>query len=127
MTTAYNSNVNISNFRAGADLSAESNRYKAVKFDGSGNIILATAGDPAIGFLYNLPKSGRVAEVATIGGGSLAIAAATIAAGAFLKSDANGDLVVASTANDLAIARAMKSAVDNDVFEVQPILLRIHA
>ena len=127
MSTPFNKNVNISNFKAGADLSAESNLYLSVKFDSSGDVILSTAGDEGIGFLFNLPGSGEIAEVSTIGGGALAVAAGTIAAGDFLKSDANGKLVVASTADDLAVARAMKAAVANDVFEVQPILVRIHA
>lgn len=125
--TVFNKNISISNFKAGADLSASTNKYLAVKFDGSGDVVQATAGDAAIGFLFNLPGSGEVAEVATLGGGALGVAAATLSAGDFVKSDANGKLVAATTANDLAIARVMKSAVANDVVEVQPVLLRIHA
>lgn len=127
MSTEFDKSNVISNYKAGADLSAEANLYKAVKFDGSGDIVAATAGDAAIGFLFNLPALGETAEVATIGGGALGKAAASISAGDFLKSDANGELVVASTANDLAIARAMKDAASADVFSVQPCLLRIHA
>lgn len=125
--TTFNRSVTISNFKAGADLSASSNKYLAVKFDGNGDIVLAGAGDAAIGFLMNLPELGKAAEVATLGGGALGVSAATIAAGTFVKSDANGKLVAATTNNDLAIARTMKSSVANDVVEVQPILLRIHA
>ena len=127
MSTAFNSNVNISNFKAGADLSADTNRYLSVKLDSSGDVVLNTAGGAGIGFLFNLPKSGETTEVSTLGGGALGVAAGTITAGDFLKSDANGKLVVASTANDLAVARAMKSAVANDVFEIQPVLLRVHS
>lgn len=125
--TAFNSNVSISNFRAGADLSAASNLNLAVKFDGSGDVVLAGAGEAAIGFLTNQPKSGEVAEVSTLGGGALGVSAATIAAGVFVKSDAAGKLVAATVAGDLAIARTMKSSVANDVVEIQPVLLRIHA
>jgi len=127
MSTVFNKDVTISNLKAGADLSAAANLYLAVKFDGSGDIVLAGAGDPAVGFLFNLPKLGEVTEVATIGGGALAVSAATIAAGVFVKSDAAGKIVPATTANDLAIARTMKSSVASDVVEVQPILVRIHA
>ena len=127
MSTVFNPPRNISNFVAGADLSAVANLNLSVKFDGSGDIVLSTAGDAGIGFLVNSPIVGESAEISTLGGGALGVAAATIAAGDFLKSDANGELVVASTADDLAIAKAMKSAVANDVFEVEPILLRIHA
>lgn len=127
MTTAFNPNNNISNFRAGADLSAQSNLYLSVKHDGSGDIVLSGAGDESVGFLFNLPKSGEVAEVSTLGGGAKGVAAGTIAAGDYLKSDAAGKLVIASTAGDLVIARAMKSAVANDIFEIQPIATRIHA
>jgi hypothetical protein len=125
--TVFNKEVLISNFKAGADLSASTNKYLAVKFDGSGDVVLAGAGEAAIGFLFNLPALGETVEVATIGGGALGVSAATIAAGVFVKSDANGKLVAATTANDLAIARTMKSSVANDVVEIQPILLRIHA
>lgn len=127
MSTVFNVPRNISNFKAGADLSAVANLNLSVKFDGSGDIVLSGAGDAGIGFLVNSPKSGEVVEMSALGGGALAVAAGTIAAGDFLKSDANGKLVVASTADDLAVARAMKSAVANDIFEVEPILVRIHA
>ena len=125
--TVHNKTNNISNFKAGADLSAESNMYLAVKFDGNDDIILALAGDNAIGFLFNLPKLGAAAEVATRGGGALGIAGGTFAAGDYLKSDANSKLVVATTAGDSVIAQAMKSAVANDVVSIQPITQRIHA
>lgn len=127
MSTVTNAPRNISNFKAGADLSAVANLNLSVKFDGNGEIVLSGAGDPGIGFLVNSPILGENAEVSTLGGGALGVAAATIAAGAFLKSDAAGKMVIASTAGDLAIAKAMKSAVANDIFEVEPILLRIHA
>jgi hypothetical protein len=125
--TTFNKSNNISNFKAGADLSAATNKYLAVKFDGSGDIVLCGAGELAVGFLFNLPALGDAAEVATLGGGALGISNATIAAGVLVKSDANGKLVAAATADDLAIARTMKASVANDVVEVQPVLVRIHA
>lgn len=112
--------------KAGADLSASSNLWKAVKLDANGDIVLATAGT-GIGFLANLPESGDFAEVAVIGGGAKGVSAASLNEGDNLKSDANGDLVAATVANDLVIAIALESAVDNDIFEVLPVFLRIHA
>lgn len=125
--TAFNNPVIISDYRAGADLSDISNKYLGVKIDGSGKIVVAGAGEAIIGFLFNLPKQDEIAEIATLGGGALGIANATLAAGDFVKVDASGKLVLANTANDLAIARIMKAAVANDVVEIQPVLLRIHA
>ena len=127
MSTVFNAPRNISNFIAGANLSAVANLNLSVKFDGSGDIVISGAGDPGIGFLVNSPIVGENVEISTIGGGALGVAGGTIAAGDFLKSDGNGSLIVASVANDLAIAKAMKSAVVADVFEIEPILLRIHA
>lgn len=125
MTEFNNANI-ISNYKAGADLSADSNLYKAVKFDdSSGDIIAAVAGDKAVGFLFNLPDDGETAEIATIGGGALAIAAASISAGDLLKSDANGKMVVASNNNDMVIARAMSNAASGDIFSVQPCLFSL--
>lgn len=51
--------------KAGADLSAAANRYKLVKLDANGDVIAAAArGEFVIGSLYNLPKSGEIAQVA---------------------------------------------------------------
>lgn len=125
--TVYNTPQMISNIKAGSDLSGASNKYLAVKFDSNGDVVLSTAGDAAIGFLFNLPTLGAAVEVATLGGGGLAISAATIAAGVLVKSDANGKIVAATSANDLAIARTMKNSVAGDVVAVQPVLVRIHA
>ena len=117
----------INSYVAGADLSAATNETKAVKFDSNGDIVLATAGDLAIGSLHSLGNTGEHVEVATFGGSARGTAAATITAGDLLKSDANGDLVIANVADDLAIAIAGENAVDNDEFEVIPMLVRIHA
>ncbi len=107
-------------FRAGADLSEETNRYKAVKLDASGNVILCVANDFGfIGFLQNTPENGAPAEVAGLGGGSLAISGGAIDEGALLTTDANGDLIAIATGQTrAAVARAVPSAVDNDVFDV---------
>ena len=126
MSTVYNPANIISNLSAGADLSAESNRYKAVK-QVNKTIVVAAAGERIKGFLQNLPASGDAAEVATLGGGSLAIAGGTITANDLLKVDANGDLILASVAGDEVVAVAEESAVDGDVFAVQVLNRTIHA
>jgi hypothetical protein len=84
-------------FTAGADLSAEANRYKAVKLDAAGNVVLCSAaGEPVLGSLYELGASGKAVGVA-IGNGVKFMAGATIAnAGTPLKTDANGKLVAAA-------------------------------
>lgn len=101
--------------------------YKAVVFSGE-DVAIAGAGVDAVGFTQDggVAASG-VVELATSGGGALATAGGAISAGDRLKVDANGDLVVASVANDLSVARAMEDAVDDDVFSVFVEALRIHA
>ena len=110
-------------FKAGADLSAKIHR--ALKFS-AGKLIVAGAGE-GIGFCYNAPKTDEGGELVMVGGGGKGVAAGTITQGAELKSDANGLLTPATSANDLVIAIAMEAAVLNDVFEIMPILFHKHA
>ena len=105
----------ILNLAAGSDLS--SSQHVAVILASDGAVDAAGANAAAIGFVQNLPATGKSAEIASAGGGAFAIAAATIAAGDKLATDANGHLVVA-TSGDYVVAIALNSAVDNDVFEV---------
>lgn len=105
----------ITNYAAGSDLS--SSQYKAVVLSSDGAVDVAGANAAAIGFVYNKPTAGKSAEIATMGGGAKAIAGGTISAGDPLATDANGDLVIA-TSGDYIVATAAESAVDNDVFAV---------
>lgn len=106
-------------FKAGADLSASTNRYKAVRLTGDDEVTLCVAGGVGfIGFLQNTPADTKAAEVAGDGGGSKAIAGGTIAAGARLTTDANGDVVTA-TSTDTVVAKATVAAVDGDIFAVE--------
>ena len=123
--TNFNVPVTNSNKRAGADLSAESNLYKALVLDGNGDLVIAGANVASVGFLANSPKTGEATEFYTIGGGAKARAAAVIAAGDLLATDANGDLVVATT-GQFAVARAMNAAVSGDIFAVQPIIAQLN-
>jgi len=80
-------------FKAGADLS--SNQYQIVKLDASGNIVLAGAGDKAIGILTDAPVNGQYGSVA-IAGITKVAAGAAVAAGDYLSPDANGKAVKAT-------------------------------
>ncbi len=110
----------ISGRKAGADLSATAKRYTALQLEADGDVN-TTGADEAdfIGFLQNLPADTKGAEIAGPSGGSKAIAAGTITAGNFLKTDASGHLLAIGP-NETArcVAMALESAVDNDVFEV---------
>lgn len=110
----------LSGLKAGADLSAAANRYKALQIAADGDVELATANEMEfVGFLQNTPANGAAAEIAGNGGGSKAIAGGTIAAGNRLTTDANGDLVAITTGQTKAcVAIALEGAVDNDVFSV---------
>lgn len=102
--------------------------FKAVKADSTENlVVIAGAGEDITGFTAQLVAASAVAEIAGAGGGALATAGGTISDGQRLKVDANGDLVVASTAGDFSVAVARADAVDNDVFPVYVEALRIHA
>jgi len=123
--TSFNVPVTNSNKRAGADLSAESNLYKALVNDGNGDLIIAGANAASVGFLANSPKTGEATEFYTLGGGAKGRAGAVIAAGDLLATDANGDLVVATT-GQFAVARADNSAVVGDIFAIQPIIAQLN-
>lgn len=87
----------------------------------SGKVVAAGAGERGIGFIQaTVSAADKPASIAVPGGGALAIAGGTIAAGDSLKSDASGHLVATTTADDIIVAIAEESAVDNDVFRVRP-------
>ena len=120
--TSFTPPNRIAGLKAGTDFSALTalTRYVALQLATDGDVETAGANEREfVGFLQNSPESGKPAEVATAGGGSLAIAAGTITAGDFLKTDASGHLLSIGTyENAYAVAVALDSAVDNDVFEV---------
>lgn len=101
--------------KAGADLS--SSQYLAVKFDSSEDVVLAGAGETAIGILQNKPADEKPADVA-VGGGAIAIAGAAITGGAFLKANAAGKLIPVASNNDFYIARALEDGATNDHISV---------
>ncbi len=110
----------IPGFKAGADLSAATNRYKALQLAADGDVELATANEMEfIGFLQNTPGDTAPAEIAGPGGGSKAVAGGTIQAGDKLTTDGSGDLVSITTGQTkAAVAIALEDAADNDIFAV---------
>ena len=122
--SSFNTPRYLTGKKAGADLSAK--QYCAVKIDTDGDVILCGAGERACGFLMNAPQENEFCEIAAIGGGALAISAATIAANTPCKADANGHLVAADTDGDKVIAITQFSSVDNDVFEVMPVMFDLY-
>ncbi|SCM71512.1 hypothetical protein KL86PLE_100245 [uncultured Pleomorphomonas sp.] len=83
---------------AGADLS--SSQYLFVKLDANAQVVVAGAGEDAIGVLQNKPAAGQAATV-RVGGLSKVVAGAAITAGARVASDASGKAktAVAATVN----------------------------
>lgn len=90
---AYDNPVLVLSESAGIDLSTH--QFKAVKYDGSGNLILCTAGALAAGVLQNDPTSGQAGDVMVLGV-SRAIAGGSFAKGVALASNAAGLLVAAA-------------------------------
>lgn len=91
---------------AGADLSAA--QFRAVKLNSSGAVVLAGAGEDAIGVLQSKPASGQAATV-RVAGITKFVAGAAIAGGVRVASDASGKAktaVAASVKTDDAGAAA---------------------
>jgi len=78
-------------FKAGANIG----EYNVVKFDGSGNVIPATAAsDQAVGVAQYEAQSGQGVAV-TVMGYSKVVASGAISAGSRLKAAANGQVAAA--------------------------------
>ncbi len=92
---ALSQNVKLISLEAGADLSAS--QFKAVKVGTSANqVVLAGAGENAVGVLYEPAESGRAVAVAN-GGIVIAWAGGTFAVGDKLAAGAAGSVVLATT------------------------------
>jgi predicted RecA/RadA family phage recombinase len=99
---------------AGADLSAK--QYYAVKFNSSGQVVLASTGDVAF-LLMNKPASGDAAEVA-ISGIAKGFSSGVITAGALCYSDSNGKLTATGAAGKVSIGVALETAAANQIVQV---------
>lgn len=100
-------------FTAGADLSTA--QYKFVKLNSSGQIILATAGDPAIGVLYDNPVSGAVGAVRPLDGRKTLVKAGAALAtkGVAIAADATGRAkaaVLGATSSSYALGILVETA-----------------
>ena len=114
---AFEEGLELRSATAGADLSAASNLFKAVKLDSNGTIVaVAATTDIPFGILYDTPKLGQPGPVAT-GGIVKCVAGATIAAGALVSITATGAIQTAVT-GQAVIGTARTSAVSGDVFPV---------
>jgi len=98
-------------FEAGADLSAS--QYKAVKLNSAGKVVaIAAATDTVIGVLADTPTLGQAALVINAGFTRCKLSG-TVAAGDYLKIDADGDFVVAAS-GELAHAIALEAGATGD-------------
>lgn len=101
------------------DLSAK--MFYIVKVDtaNDNSVVLAAAGtDPIVGVLQNKPKA-TAAAVVRMSGTSKVIAGGTVTRGDLVTSDSNGKAVTTTTNKDVAVGRALSSAVSGDIFEIQ--------
>lgn len=95
-----------------ADYSAAATAlYRFVKLNTSGAVTLCTvAGEKALGVLYNKPTVGEVADVVVEASAVIAIAGATVVAGAMVMTDATGRVVTAATAGSTILGWALEGA-----------------
>lgn len=89
--------------------------YRAVRRDGSGNLVYATAGEVAIGILQNSPTVGKSGRVLIDGISSVQLSGTT-KAGDFLSPDALGKLRVAQNGDDI-VCQAREAGVANAVIQ----------
>jgi hypothetical protein len=98
-----------------------SKQYFAVKQDTDGTVVLAGAnGTGIVGVLQNKPAVGKAALVRWLGS-SKAIAGGAIAVGAYVTSDANGNVIATTTNKDTVLGRFIgtAAAASGDVVEIQ--------
>lgn len=96
---------------AGEDLS--SHQYKAVKLNNYGKVVLAGAGENAIGILQDTPKANKPCAV-MVYGVSKAVYGGTITAGTNLSVGPDGKLV-AQTSTEPVVAIALENGSNNEV------------
>lgn len=103
-------------FVAGESLTAA--QFKFVTLESDGQVDLAdSAGENCIGVLLNNPAAGEAATVA-ISGKVMVTSGGTIAAGAAIQSDANGDALTAAS-GDYVMGYALEAAVDGQIMAIE--------
>ena len=96
-------------------------QFYIVKVDTANDhsVVIAAAGtDPIVGVLQNKPAAGAAALVRFLGSTKV-VAGGTITRGDLVTSDANGKAVATTTNKDVAVGRALVSAVSGDILEIQ--------
>ena len=91
-------------FPAGADLTGD--QYKIVKLNASGQVVLAGAGELAVGVLQNKPDSGEAAQVRIFGLTRMLTKGSNAEPGDLVRSDAGGFGVNTGSAGDVNIGTA---------------------
>ena len=103
-------------FIAGEDLSAA--QFKFVTLESDGQVDLAdAAGERAIGVCLVGGPAGAAVTVAMSGKVNV-IAGGTIAAGAAVQTDANGDALTAAT-GDYVMGYALEAGVDGQIIAIE--------
>jgi len=104
---------------AGADLSAA--QFLFVKLNSSGQVVLAGAGENAIGVLQNKPSAvGDAAEVALLSGGRYKVRAggALATIGTKISSNASGQAAAAATGQHVLGVQLTTATAANQLVEV---------
>ena len=102
-----------------APAGATTGLFKFVTMTSDGTVDPAGAGAPVYGVSYAFEKDGTAGDLITmvVAGIAKVTAGGTVATGAIVASDANGD-AVAAAAGDVAVGIARKGGGDGDVIEV---------
>ena len=129
MGAQYDEGVVYSSFPQGTDLSAATNRYRAVTLNSDGQLVLNGNNSIPVGFIGMLPEgddTGRQTTVIVDAYKHFVVAAGAIAVGALVRTAANGEM--ATSANPAAAGtgfiygRALEAATaKGDIILVAPI------
>lgn len=113
----WNSNVELTPFTAGADMSAK--QFTFISLDSDGEVVSPSAGAFVDGVLFNNPKTGESASVAIKQGQKLKVkCGGNIAAGAEIATDASGAAITATTSGHLKVGKALEAGVNGRVIEI---------
>jgi len=100
---------------AGADLSAA--QFKFVKMNNAAKAVLCGNGDAAFGVLLVPAASGNAATV-TVSGKTMVECGATIAIGANVGIDADGNAVTAAS-GDIIVGKTYEAGVDGQIIAIE--------
>lgn len=104
---------------AGADLSAATNQYRAIKITGSRTTGLANTGGEAIyGIQQNLPALGDAMDAGIFGVSKALVGSAGCAAGDQLMTD-NTAAFTTKTSTNVTVAVALVAGVSGDIITVK--------